>query len=58
MRNYSKRIEKLKYEIYDLEKDLLAAEKSNKTFLIKRLNMIINEKKQKIEKFSKLEMFV
>ena len=54
MREYRKRIEKLKYEIFDLEEDLEKAEKQKKAYLTRRLRLIINEKKEKILKWSKL----
>ena len=54
MGEYRKRIEKLKYEIFDLEKELERAKRHNKSYLTRRLELIIGEKKDKIKKWSKL----
>ena len=54
MKEYTKRIQQLKHEIVDLESDLLNARSLNRKHLVRRLEMIINEKHQKIEKWSKL----
>tara|TARA_B100001094_G_scaffold275130_1_gene282504 strand:- start:778 stop:942 length:165 start_codon:yes stop_codon:yes gene_type:complete len=52
MKEYRKRIEKLKYEILDLEIDLEKALSRGKKNLIKRLELMIREKKYKVSKWS------
>ena len=54
MKEYRKRIERLKYEIQDLEFDLARAKSRGKKNLSRRLELMIEDKKEKVIKWSKL----
>jgi len=54
MKEYRKRIERLKYEILDLEIDLKKALSGGRKSLIRRLQLMIEEKKKKVSRWSKL----
>lgn len=54
MRKYENRIQRLKIDINELEYKIAKAVKDNKPAFAKRLNMILEEQKRKLQRWSSI----